>query len=178
MDALSYGALYDSLQRTIARWGERPAYSVPTMVGRAYHPKGKEYTWNETATAVESLRKIYRDAGYGLGHRVAILFEQRPEFVFHYYALNALGCSVVTINLDYRNDEIQYVVEHSETCLIVGVESRLFDLNGIARELPERVAVVSFENFPDVLPSARVTAQRGTIDGTTEAALLYTSASR
>lgn len=33
-----------------------------------------EYTWNETATAVESLRQIYRDAGYGLGHRVAILF--------------------------------------------------------------------------------------------------------
>ena len=175
MDALSYGTLYDTLQRTVARWGERPAYSVPAMVGRAYHPKGKEYTWNETATAVESLRQIYRDAGYGLGHRVAILFEQRPEFVFHYYALNALGCSVVTINPDYRNDEIQYVVEHSETCLIVGVESRLVDLNGIARELPERVAVVSFENFPDVLPSARVTAQRGTIDGTTEAALLYTS---
>ena len=41
MDALSYGTLYDTLQRTVARWGERPAYSVPAMVGRAYHPKGK-----------------------------------------------------------------------------------------------------------------------------------------
>ena len=41
-------------------------------------------------------------AGYGLGHRVAILFAQRPEFFFHYYALNALGCSVVPINPDYR----------------------------------------------------------------------------
>lgn len=58
MDALIYGTLYDTLQRTVARWGERPAYSVPAMAGRAYHPQGKEYTWNETATAVESLRQI------------------------------------------------------------------------------------------------------------------------
>jgi acyl-CoA synthetase (AMP-forming)/AMP-acid ligase II len=58
---------------------------------------------------MESLRRIYQAAGYGLGHRVAILFEQRPEFVFHYYALNALGCSVVPINPDYRRDEIRYV---------------------------------------------------------------------
>ena len=48
----------------------------------------------------------YAAAGYGLGHRVAILFAQRPEFFFHYYALNALGCSVVPINPDYRPDEI------------------------------------------------------------------------
>ena len=91
MDTLNYGTLYDTLQRTVARWGERPAYSAPAMAGRAYHPKGKEYTGNETATAVESLRQIYREAGYGLGHRVAILFEQRPEFVFHYYALKHLA---------------------------------------------------------------------------------------
>ena len=84
MDALGYGTLYDTLQRTVARWGERPAYAAPAMAGRAYHPEGREYTWNETAKAVEALRQIYRDAGYGLGHRVAILFERRPEFIFHY----------------------------------------------------------------------------------------------
>ena len=34
MDALAYGTLYDTLQRTVARWGERPAYAVPAMPGR------------------------------------------------------------------------------------------------------------------------------------------------
>lgn len=175
MDALAYGTLYDTLQRTVARWGERPAYAVPAMPGRAYHPQGRQYTWTETATAVESLRRIYRDAGYGLGHRVAILFAQRPEFLFHLFALNSLGCSVVPINPDYRREEIQYVIEHSETCLAVGVESRLPDLCAAACELGDRVTVVSFENFPDPLPEARVKSSVGTIDGTTEAGLLYTS---
>lgn len=175
MDALGYGSLYDTLQRTVARWGERPAYAVPPLASRAYHRQGKEYTWNETAAAVESLRRIYRDGGYGLGHRVAILFEQRPEFLFHFFALNALGCSVVPINPDYRREEIQYLVEHSEACLAIGVESRLHDLHALAQHLDARVAVVSFENFPDRLPHARGAAQAGTVDGAIEAALLYTS---
>ncbi len=175
MDALGYGTLYDSFKRTVARWGERPAYAVPSMRGRAYHPEGIEFTWNETAAAVEKFQAIYRSAGYGLGHRVAILFEQRPEFVFHYYALNALGCSVVPINPDYRNDEIRYVVEHSETCLIVSVDSRLADMQNLARELGNGLNAVSFDNFPAQVPPPISASVSGKLDGTTEAALLYTS---
>ena len=68
-----------SLWRTVAR-GTTPqaiCHAPPGATSLATHyPCGswQEYTWNETATAVESLRQIYRDAGYGLGHRVAILF--------------------------------------------------------------------------------------------------------
>ena len=106
MDALSLGTLYQSLQRTVAKYGDRPAYAVPTMAGRAYFPDGKEYTWNETYAEVQKRIEFYRAAGYGPGHRVAILFDQRPEFVFHHFALNALGCSTVSVSSDYRQDEI------------------------------------------------------------------------
>src|SRR4026207_2027955 len=45
---------------------------------------------------------------------MALLFENRPEFFFHYLALNALGCGVVPVNPDYRHDELAYLLEHSE----------------------------------------------------------------
>ena len=117
MDASIYGTLYQSLQRAAAKHGDRPAYAVPPSPKRAYHPGGFEITWSETLAAVEELKRLYQQAGYGYGHRVAMLFDQRPEFFYHYYALNALGASVVPVNPDYRIDEIRYLVEHSEANL-------------------------------------------------------------
>jgi crotonobetaine/carnitine-CoA ligase len=98
MDASIYGTLFESLQRTARKYGDRPAYAVPPAPARAYHPGGWEVTWAQTLAAVEEKKQAYSRAGYGYGHRVAMLFDQRPEFFFHYYALNALGASVVPIN--------------------------------------------------------------------------------
>jgi acyl-CoA synthetase (AMP-forming)/AMP-acid ligase II len=175
MDLLTLGSLHDTLLRTVRRYGERPAYAVPPMPGRDYHPDGWEITWNQTLEGVERMREIYARAGYGLGHRISILFAQRPEFFFHWYALNALGVSVVTINPDYRRDEIRYVVEHSESSLLVGVDSRREDLQAVADEIGGGLALVSFDHFPDTLPRPSTAPRTGTPDGATEAGLLYTS---
>jgi len=175
MQATPATTLYETFLHTVARWGDRPAYCVPPMAGRTYHPGGFEMTWNETARGVERMKAIYAAAGYGAGHRVAILFDQRPEFFFHHYALNALGCSVVPINPDYRRDEIQYVVEHSEASLAVTVSNRLEDFHAIAADLGNGLHVAPFEDFPEVLPAPRHGPSSGTPGPDTEAALLYTS---
>src|SRR5512145_776807 len=78
---------------------------APPAPGRAYHPGGVELTFGQTRQAVLALRDAYASAGYGHGHRVALLLDNRPEFFFHYLALNGLGVSIVPINPDYRHDE-------------------------------------------------------------------------
>ncbi|HZP86298.1 MAG TPA: AMP-binding protein [Burkholderiales bacterium] len=173
MDASHLGTLYQSLQRAVGKYPDRSAYAVPPMAGRSYHPDGWEVTWAQTSAAVEAKRKTYRRAGYGLGHRVAMLFDQRPEFFFHYYALNALGVSVVPINPDYRRDEIRYVLEHSEASLCLAIDARADDVRSVCE--PLGVGYVSFDRFPDVLPAPRTEPGLGEPSATTEAALLYTS---
>ena len=56
---------------------------------------------------VERLRAAYAAAGYGHGHRVGLLLENRPAFLFHWFALNALGVSVVPINAEMRSAELE-----------------------------------------------------------------------
>ena len=175
MDASIYGTLFESLQRTAHKYGDRPAYAAPPAPARAYHPQGWEVTWAQTLSAVEEKKQAYARAGYGFGHRVAMLFDQRPEFFFHYYALNALGASVVPINPDYRHDEIRYVVEHSEASLALAIDNRLEDMHAVAREIGTGMPVVSLEHFPDRPPSPSRPARSGRPDAATEAALLYTS---
>ena len=86
---------------------------APPAAGRAYHPDGVEFTYGQTREAALALREVYAAAGYGHGHRVALLLENRPEFFFHYLALNALGAGIVPINPDYRHDEMLYQMDHS-----------------------------------------------------------------
>ncbi|MBV9248239.1 MAG: AMP-binding protein [Acetobacteraceae bacterium] len=174
IDPLKYGTLYQTLHRTATRWNDNTAYGVPPMAGRAYYPQGRQYSWAETLNLADTYKAVYASAGYGYGHRVAFLFAQRPEFVFHYYALNALGCSVVLLNPDYRRDEIQYVVEHSEACLAVVTSARLEDMQAVCGRLERKVPVVVLEDFPPRLPEPPQAPDK-LPDGTTEAALLYTS---
>ena len=84
-----------------------PRVPLRAARGRSRLPSGgRRVLVRAGARHVQAHRDRYAAAGYGHGHRVAILMENRPEFFFHYLALNALGVGVVPVNPDYRHDEL------------------------------------------------------------------------
>ena len=120
-----YGAetVYEAFCRSAERWPDNAMLCAPSMPGRDYHPDGIELTYADVRAATEEIRSRYAAAGYGPGHRVALLVGQRPEYFFHYLALNALGAAIVPVNPDYRHDEMLYQMAHSEADLAVGWRS-------------------------------------------------------
>src|SRR5438445_6412557 len=148
---------------------------APPAAGRAYHPEGVELTYGRTRAAVSTLYQVYVAAGYGHGHRVALLLENRPEFFFHYLALNALGVGIVPINPDYRHDELLYQMDHSEAELAVTIPARVAALEAVAREREKPLPVVDGEALPASLAKASPTPRAGTPGLDTECSLLYTS---
>src|SRR5262245_25485904 len=92
--------VFDAFMATAKAAPQNVFLCAPPATGRAYHPAGIELTYGQTRDAVLTLREAYAAAGYGHGHRVALLLENRPEFFLHYLALNALGCSIVPVNPD------------------------------------------------------------------------------
>src|SRR5437763_1496852 len=139
--------------------------TAPPAPGRAYHPDGVEIAYGRARAEVERMRTVYAAAGYGHGHRVALLLENRPEFFFHYLALNALGCSIVPINPDYRRDEMLYQMEHSDADLAVVIAARMPDVEAVARERAQPLPVVSAEDWPSTLPMPRVAPPRNASTG-------------
>ncbi len=65
--------VYGAFSRSAERWPENDFLAVPSMPGRGYHEAGIAFTYAEIQLEVERLKQRYAAAGYGSGHRVALL---------------------------------------------------------------------------------------------------------
>ena len=100
-------SVYAEFERTARRHGAKPFLHVAG------------FTYAESREKAGALAARYQARGYGKGHRVALKLGNRPEFLLHFLALNALGASIVPLNPDYRAAELEYVLQHSQACLVV-----------------------------------------------------------
>ena len=168
--------VFELFEAAALRVPEGGCLCAPPMTGRPYHPEGVEIGYREARERVAALSALYRAAGYGRGHRVALLLENRPDFHLHWWALNALGCGIVPINPAYRRDEMVYLLDHSEAALVVSVPERMADVEAAVGDLANAVPIIDAASLPSRFPGPRDGAKAGGapgIDG--EAALLYTS---
>jgi len=158
--------------RAAQRYRDRTFLAIPA--GSQGTPDGLELTYAQADARIDRLVEAYRRAGYGLGHRVALLLENRAEHFLHKLALNTLGVSCVPINPDLRPAEIAYLVEHSEPEFVLALGARA----GLAAE-----AVAAGDYKPPVViaeedtspPAPRGAPQSGSVTPTSEASVLYTS---
>lgn len=170
-----HSTVADVWSRAVDRFYDRPFLAVPARADRDYLPAGVEISYGEAARQVAGLVARYRDAGIGLGHRVVLLLENRPEHFLHKIALNSLGASGVPVNPDYRAAEIAYLVSHCRADAAVVLEGRAAQFaHGVAQS-GHPVPTVTMDGFAAGAPRPLRRAASGSFDGTVEASILYTS---
>ena len=147
--------LGDTFLQCAAAFAGHAFLAVPANPARAYHPAGVEISYAAAAQAVRMLTQHYAAAGYGLGHRVALLLENRPEHLLHKLAMNALGICCVPLNADHRPREMAYVLEHAKVDLVVAAEEQRSLLGAAIGASAHPPAVVGFDAFERELPAAR-----------------------
>lgn len=170
MEATVHGAFAASARRT----PQGEFLFTESVTADAYGIPAGPILWGAAAAEVERLQTAYAKAGYGHGHRVGLLLENRPAFLFHWFALSALGVSVVPINAEMRSAELSYLIGHSEIALAVTLPHRAGDLRAAAE-----IAGRPFETMgpDDAVPPSKTAPPRAAepIGLATECALLYTS---
>ena len=170
-----YFSVYDVFCQTTKRLPDGAFYCAPSRPGRDYYPEGVEFTYNEILGEADILKERYAAAGYGHGHRVALLLENRPELFHHFLALNALGVSMVPVNQDYLLDEMQFQFEHSDAALVVSISNRVDDCKAASSRTPGQPQVLDCYDLPAAFPAAGPAPRSGAIALDTEAAMLYPS---
>lgn len=156
------------------RWAKHPFLCILPETAAIYAIEAGETSYEQAAAQIDELSARYAAAGFGHGHRVGILLENRPAFFIHWFALNALGVSVVPINPDMRTAELEYLIGHSEIALAVALPQRHAELLVAAGRAGRPLEVMADGDAP---PNAPFPAHQAGTDPhmLSECALLYTS---
>jgi acyl-CoA synthetase (AMP-forming)/AMP-acid ligase II len=133
-------------------------------------------TWSTFATRMASVSGGLRnELGLAPGSRVAIVMRNRPEYLEALFAIWHAGLVAVPVNARLHRDEIGYIVEDSESAVVVTDQDHLDDVESLVGSIASlRTVVVAPGDRWDELTTAEP-APLVDRDPTDPAWLFYTS---
>jgi long-chain acyl-CoA synthetase len=127
---------------------------VPGKTALIY--KGQKYTFKELLKKTDKLANSLLENGVNTSAKVAILLENRPEYLITYYACHRIGAVVVPINNFLKGEEIRYILDDcSVNTIVTSAKYYEAEIKGIVSKLPNLQNVVicetpdTDEQFPD-----------------------------
>ena len=165
-----------AFREAVSKFPQNSFIAVPAALGRGYYDDGIEISYLKTLEKVDELKARLKEAGYGVGDRIAIALDNRPEHIFFRLSLNSLGISCVPVNPDYKSSELSYLLEHSESDLIIYLkkhEEKILEAN---QKIEKSVNIWCLEDEIDAIPLAASCSNRGSYERIQlKAVMLYTS---
>ena len=157
------------IQEAAARFPGKIAIQMKT--GERY----QHYTYQDVLQDVASIARSLPELGIGKGDRVAVLSENRPEWMIAYLAVMAYGAVVVPLDAQFTEKEVALLLASSETkAVFVSATCR--------QKLPRDAAllVLSFDPGDGVSFAGMLTGHRNAAFPPAQpfgdlAAILYTS---
>ena len=133
----------DILFKGCERYGERIA--CKTKYSGAYQPA----TYAEIRLRAENLATCLFGLGLEKGDRVAILGENRTEWVVAYFGVTAAGFVAVPIDRDLKEREIRHILDFSESKVLIASEDYLKLIQYDRETLPALQQIISMEGRKD-----------------------------
>jgi acyl-coenzyme A synthetase/AMP-(fatty) acid ligase len=162
--------VYHAFQRSADRFADNTFLRAPPGNTADASPKGASCTYEEARTRVHELIPNYAARGLSPNDRVALVFDSRLEVYLHLLALNALGVSIVPLHSLGTDEDLRYMIEHSNCRLAVSADEHRARLEVLLADLDGCDVIVEsgLSGSNDLSPVAQV-------DLATEAAVVYTS---
>jgi len=121
---------------------EEAVRADPDRRGLVY--KGRDISFREIDEASDRVACGLLKLGFKKGDRIAINALNQPEWLYTYYAAAKIGTIVVGLNVRYRDTELEYILNQSQTRAVVS----LTDLLGMDY-------VKFFDEFRPQIPSVK-----------------------
>ena len=106
---------------------------------------GKNWTYSQIKTESELVAAVLQEMGIVKGDKVAIMSQNTPAFVYSFYGILKAGGVVVPVNHKLAAPEVDYIISHSESRIL------LFDgsLSEMACKISVPVRKFSIDSFSD-----------------------------
>jgi fatty-acyl-CoA synthase len=128
--------------RTIGDWIEHWARVTPDKEYLVYSDRDLRFTWKEFNERVDDMAKGLLSIGVKHGTHVGIWATNVPDWLTFMYACAKTGAVLVTVNTNYKQSELEFIVDNSDIqtlCITEGVfDGNYIDMvNAILPELKE-----------------------------------------
>ena len=172
-------SVYAGFAESCSLYPEHAFLHVVDSVARRYDIEPGDILYRQAHDIVKAMIERYRAAGYGAGHRVGLMLDNRPAFILNWFALNALGVSVVPINAELSAAEQAFLLDAAEACLLVHAVEHGEKAQFAVSKMDQAIATVHAEGDSIVeIPAApEVASKRTAISPDSECAILFTSGS-
>ncbi len=112
-----------------------------------YHEKG--YTYKEIAEIIVCRHIAFREAGIKEGDKIAIVGRNSANWCAMYLAVVTYGAVVVPILPDFRPEDMQNIINHSDSRLLY-IDDKIWE-NMEADKLKEIMCAVSLDDFEMIM---------------------------
>ena len=170
-------SVYQCFVDTARRYPAADFLHIPQACTRHYSDTGIELSYSQALATVEQLKSAYLRAGYGVGHRVALLLQNRAEFLLHWIALNGLGSSVVPVNDEMAPEEQAYIINHSEAAVLLHLPDLAAKVEALKPLLAASMGFQSTADMQQLIAPGAPAHDSTTAALQRECAVLYTSGS-
>lgn len=112
------------VKRTLGDWLEYWAKVTPDKEYLVYSDRDLRFTWSEFNQRVDDMAKGLLAIGVKHGTHVGIWATNVPDWLTFVYAGAKIGAVLVTVNTNYKQSELEYLVENSDLhtlCITEGV---------------------------------------------------------
>ncbi|MDR1679200.1 MAG: AMP-binding protein [Prevotellaceae bacterium] len=109
--------------RTLGEWVEHWASVSPDKEYIVYSDRNLRFTWKQFNERVDDMAKGLLAIGVTRGAHVGIWATNVPDWLTFLYACAKIGAVLVTVNTNYKQHELEYLVENSDMhtlCIIDG----------------------------------------------------------
>jgi long-chain acyl-CoA synthetase len=124
-----------------ARWGDRRAAIREKEFGI-----WQTYTWRQYAEHVQSIAMGLAALGFRRGDKIAVIGDNRPQLYWTMVAAQALGGAPVPIYQDSIAAEMHYVIDHSESRMVICEDQEQVDK---IREMKDKLPAVEVVVYDD-----------------------------
>ena len=114
---------YELSNRTLGEWVEYWAEKTPDKEYIVYADRGLRFTWKQFDERVNDLAKGMLAIGIEKGTHVGLWATNVPDWLTFLYACARIGAVCVTVNTNYKQNELEYLCENSDMhtlCIIDG----------------------------------------------------------
>ena len=111
-------------EKTLGQWLEHWAEVTPDKEYLVYSDRDLRFTWSEFNKRVDNMAKGLLSLGVKHGTHVGIWATNVPDWLTFLYAGAKIGAVLVTVNTNYKQNELEYLVENADIhtlCITEGV---------------------------------------------------------